>query len=122
MARIFKFSGYMVDPGGDLTDERLRVSLEEGYDAIARHIQIEERDLGEWDDDNPLNLCDCPVSECEKYFDEISVADMRQRLTGMCNGRECDPNCSLFFMSHSCNFMPMDDAEIRDAYKVAFNK
>ena len=81
MAKIFKFSGYMVDPGGDLTDERLRVSLEEGYDAIAHHIQIEERDLGEWDDDNLLNRCDCPVSECEKYFEKNRAGrgDFRRR-------------------------------------------
>ena len=71
MAKIFKISGYMVDPNGDLEAEDLRVSLEEDYDAIAHHIQIEEVDLPEWDDDNPLNRLDCPVAECEKYFKEV---------------------------------------------------
>ena len=33
-----------------------------------KHLQIEECDIGEWDDENPLNDVDSPVSECEQYF------------------------------------------------------
>lgn len=76
MAKIFKFSGYLIDPNGDLEADDLRVSLKQDYDAIAHHIHIEEVDLPEWDDDNPLNRCDCPVAECEKYFrKDIKVGD-----------------------------------------------
>lgn len=71
MGKIFKISGYFVDPNGDLDAEQVKVFLEEGLDAIDRHIRVEEKDLPEWDDDNPLNRCDCPVAECEKYFKEV---------------------------------------------------
>ena len=68
MARIFKISGYLVDANGDYDAEQLEVALKEDYDLIAHHIRVEERDIGEWDDDCPLNDFDCPKEECEKYF------------------------------------------------------
>ena len=56
----FTTNGYIVSiPLNDTQD----------YDLIVHHVNIEERDIGEWDDDNPLNLLDCPKSECEKYFE-----------------------------------------------------
>jgi hypothetical protein len=69
VSKIFKISGYYVDPNGDFDAERVKIFLEEDLDVIAHHIRVEEVDLpGEWDDDNPLNRCDCSVAECEKYF------------------------------------------------------
>ena len=68
MAKIFKVTGYFVDYNDEYDCDRLKVDLEQDYDLIAHHINIEERDIGEWDDDNPLNLFNCPKSECEKYF------------------------------------------------------
>lgn len=68
MAKIFKVTGYFVDCNDEYDCDRLKVDLEQDYDLIAHHINIEERDIGEWDDDNPLNSFDCPKSECEKYF------------------------------------------------------
>lgn len=69
MARIFKISGYLVDAVGDYDAKQLEVELKEDYDLIAHHIRVEERDIGEWDDDCPLNYFNCPEEECEKYFD-----------------------------------------------------
>jgi hypothetical protein len=69
MAKIFKIHGYFVDPNEDYTQEDLEVMLEQDYDVISQHIKVEERDIGEWKDDNPLNYFNCPESECEKYFD-----------------------------------------------------
>lgn len=73
MATIFKISGYLVDPNDDFTAEDLEVRIGEDYDIIGHHIKVEEADLGEWDDDNPLNYLDCPINECEKYFDKKEV-------------------------------------------------
>lgn len=72
MAKIFKFSGYYVDTE-DYGGGTVETALDEcayRLDMIAHHITVEEADIGEWDDDNPLNMCDCPLSECEKYFKE----------------------------------------------------
>lgn len=68
MAKIFKITGYFVDCNDDYDCDRLKIDLEQDYDLIAHHINVEERDIDEWDDDIPLNKIDCPVSECEKYF------------------------------------------------------
>ena len=70
MAKIFKIEGYYVDPNGDWSAEDLQIELEENYDLIDKHIKVMERDVGGWEDDNPLNYCDSPKSECEKYFKE----------------------------------------------------
>lgn len=70
MAKIFKLSGYFVDPNGEFTDSELETILKNSCDIIAFHINVEEKDIGEWEDDNPLNRCDCPEKECEKYFRE----------------------------------------------------
>lgn len=72
MAKIFKVSGYYVDPNGDFDALDVAIALRENLDLIDHHIEVEEVDLpGEWEDNNPLNRCDCPVSECEKYFEEV---------------------------------------------------
>lgn len=70
MAKIFKFSGYFVDPNDMYDAMELQIALEEDYDLIAHHIRVEEADIGEWEDNNPLNYNNCPESECEKYFSE----------------------------------------------------
>ena len=72
MAKIFKISGYFIDPNDVYSIEDLKVGLEDDFDMITHHIKVEQQDIGEWDDDNPLNYNDCAESECEKYFkDEV---------------------------------------------------
>jgi hypothetical protein len=74
MAKIFKISGYFVDPNGDYDALSLAVTLRQTPDLIDRYVEVEEVDLpDEWDDDNPLNRCDCPIAECEKYFEEVET-------------------------------------------------
>jgi hypothetical protein len=68
MAKIFKIEGYYVDPNGGWSAEDLQIELEQNYDLIDKHIRVQERDIGEWEDDNPLNRCNSPESECERYF------------------------------------------------------
>lgn len=75
VAKIFKFSGYFVDPNGEFTDEELKTLLADSCDIISHNINVEEQDIGEWEDDNPLNLYDCPQKECEKYFSEKHLHD-----------------------------------------------
>lgn len=74
MANIFKFTGYFVDPAGECSQRDVKTALEEvtskALDAFSHHVTVKEADIGEWDDDLPLNMCECPISECEKYFDK----------------------------------------------------
>lgn len=68
-AKIFRLSCYIVDTGSEICKDDIKVMLKNCFDAcILHHINIDDRDIGEWDDDNPLNLIACPVEECEKYF------------------------------------------------------
>lgn len=69
MAKIFKISGYFIDPNDDYNSNQLEIALKEDYDLISHYIKVDERDVGEWDDNNPLNYFDCAKSECEKYFE-----------------------------------------------------
>lgn len=68
MAKIFKIEGYYVDPNGDWSAEWLKTELEENLDLVGKHIKVYERDIGEWEDDIPINYINSPESECEKYF------------------------------------------------------
>ena len=68
MAKIFKISGYYIDCNHDYTSDDIEALLKQAFDLIDHHIKVEEKDIGEWEDDNPLNRYACPESECEKYF------------------------------------------------------
>jgi len=71
MAKLFKIQAYIVDPNGEFDTNELADIMEYGpYDIHLRHININEANLGEWDDDLPVNYIDCPEAEFEKYFKE----------------------------------------------------
>lgn len=54
MAKIFKFTGYFVDPAGDCSKRDVKTALEEvtskALDTFSRHVEVKEAELGEWDD------------------------------------------------------------------------
>lgn len=69
MAKIYRITGYFVDSGDEYSEEDLKVAIEDCADVIPRHIEVKGKDIGEWEDDNPLNRFDCPKSECDRYFE-----------------------------------------------------
>lgn len=74
MAKVFKISAYIVDGAGEFqTDDRLEDCLIwcTQNDLNLEHLKIDSADIGEWDDDHPLNYVDCGVEEFEKYFKEM---------------------------------------------------
>ena len=81
MAKIFKISGYLVDANGDCEKEAIEIALTDNLDLMDQHLHIEDKDIGEWDDDSPLNYDNCDLAECERYFpkdpthgkDEVAV-------------------------------------------------
>ncbi len=69
MAKIFKFTGYYIDPNGGIDPEDVSLQLQEiGLDVFDHHVRVEEADVDNWYDNHPLNHVDCPIEECEKYF------------------------------------------------------
>ena len=68
MAKIFKVSGYFVDANGVVDREAFEGGLEMLEDLFPKHLHVEESDIGEWDDESPLNYDNCDLADCEKYF------------------------------------------------------
>lgn len=83
MAKIFKISGYLVDPIGDYQVDYLKQDIETSYDMIGQHVHVEEADIGKWDDESPLNYDNCDLAECEKYFKrKVPVDNDRNVIAG----------------------------------------
>ena len=73
MPKLFKITTYVVDPVDEfVTDDRLKdcIIYCTQNDLSLRHTSVESTDIGEWDDDHPLNYIDCPEAEFKKYFKE----------------------------------------------------
>lgn len=73
MSKLFKITTYVVDPVDEFaTDDRLEdcIIYCTQNDLSLRHTSVESADIGEWDDNHPLNYYNCPRAEFEKYFKE----------------------------------------------------
>lgn len=73
MAKLFKIQAYIVDPADEFyTNDRLEdcIIYCTQNDLNLDHLKIQSVDLGEWDDNLPINKLDCPEAEYEKYFKE----------------------------------------------------
>ena len=53
--KIFKISGYLVDPSGENSAAWIREEIRHLNDTIGQHVHVKEADIPEWTDDNPLN-------------------------------------------------------------------
>jgi hypothetical protein len=67
MAKIYKLTGYLIDPNGDWSEDDIVTEIE-NLDLIHHHIKCDVADIGEFYDEHPLNYNNCGVEECEKYF------------------------------------------------------
>ena len=72
MAKLYKIQTYFLDYNDEFkTASRIALALKcRMYGGILEHLYIAEADIGEWDDNHPLNIVDCPEAEYEKYFKE----------------------------------------------------
>ena len=71
MAKLFKISAYVVDSNDEFkTEDGLEDCLTycTQNDLSLKHLKINSADIGEWDDDHPLNYCNCDVKTYDKYF------------------------------------------------------
>lgn len=72
MAQIFRISGYLVDPSDDCNKEEIKVSITDRLDMFCQQLHIESADIGEWEDDNPLNYENCDLAYCTQYFKQTN--------------------------------------------------
>lgn len=73
MAKLYKIQAYIVDYNDEFCNPSYLKNCLICYTQKhldLNHIKIDEADIGEWDDDHPLNHIDCPKEEFEKYFKE----------------------------------------------------
>jgi len=81
MAKIFKVSGYFVDTNDVVDKEKFEGKLESLEDLFSQHLHIEEFDIGEWDEESPLNYDNCDLADCEKYFKRKVPVDNDRNVT-----------------------------------------
>ena len=72
MAKLFKISAYLTDCNDTFDEQNLEDYLNYclGDELVVDHISLKCADIGEWDDELPINYLNCPESEFEKYFKE----------------------------------------------------
>lgn len=76
--KIFKISGYLVDPNGENEAVWIWEELRHLNDTFGQHVHVKEADILDWTDENPLNYENCDLAECEKYFhDKYPVREDR---------------------------------------------
>lgn len=78
--KIFKISGYLVDPDGENIPAWILEDIRHLNDMIGRHVHIKEADIPNWTDENPLNYEKCDLAECEKYFPDKYPAGMKRKV------------------------------------------
>ena len=69
-AKIFKVSGYLVDPTGRLNANQIKSKMQYGcgFPMIGQHIHVEQADIEELDENHPIMQENCDLADCEKYF------------------------------------------------------
>lgn len=72
MAQLFKISMYLTDINDTFDSQNLEDYLHYrlGDELVVDHVKLECADVGEWDDELPINYLNCPEEEFEKYFKE----------------------------------------------------
>lgn len=84
MAKIFKISGYLVDPDDLYRLSEIEAGISYALDGMVhQHIHVEEADIGKWNSESPLNYDNCDLADCEKYFKrKIPVDNDRDVIAG----------------------------------------
>lgn len=69
MAKIFKISGYIVTENEYYDKESMENFIFNGYCGLfPRHAHVEEAEVSDWSERNPLLDKNCDLADCEKYF------------------------------------------------------
>lgn len=70
--KLYKVQAYVLDLHNDFkdADDLERYIKYHHRFGLYEHVHIATADIGEWDDDHPLNIVNCPEAEFKKYFKE----------------------------------------------------
>lgn len=68
--KLYKITAYIIGFNG-LDGDTIRSALKNHRYISPSELEIEEADIGEWDDEHLLNYKTTPVKEFEKYFDDL---------------------------------------------------
>lgn len=82
MAKIFKLSGYLVDPTGRLEPKHIKAKMQYGcgFPMVGQHIHVEKAEIEELDENHPLMQENCDLAECEKYFTNESPVENERKV------------------------------------------
>lgn len=72
MAKLHKVEYYILDYNDEFrTPQQVKGYLHYSiHGVLLEHLNVTTTDIGEWHDDHPLNIVDCPEAEFKKYFKE----------------------------------------------------
>ena len=104
MAKIYKLTGYLIDPNGDWSEDDIVAEIE-NLDLIHHHIRCDVADIGEFYDKHPLNYNNCSIEECEKYFNSNVCNNIPTAVKSdyLCKTCVWTDKCSHYGMcSHGC--------------------
>lgn len=91
MVKIFKISGYLLDPDDLYSLSEIASGINYAFDGmIHQHIHVEESDIGKWNDKILFNYGDCELVECEKYFKrKLKDDEVRENRNGYQYFKRC---------------------------------
>lgn len=69
MSSVHKVTMYVVDIDDSFNENELEI-LFDRTDWWSRYIKFKSADIGEFEDDHPLNYISCPLEKFESYFAE----------------------------------------------------
>lgn len=114
MAKIHKISGYLVDPNCDYSEEELKLFMEKRLDGVFQQLHIDTAEIGDWEEDNPLNYRNCDLAECEKWFIKESTKGRKERLVEI-------GATYRHFKGHEVKVLAVaKDTEYTNAYSVVY--
>lgn len=78
-AKLFKVGGYLLDPTGRLDANMIRSKIAYGcgYPFVTHYLNVQQEKVREISEDHPLMDENCSLSDCEKYFSQLSSGNRR---------------------------------------------
>ena len=82
MVRIYKLTVMVIDDN-ELGDEEITDAIQEtwypNHCIMPSVMSVESREIGEWDDDNPLNNSDTHEEEFRRIFDKTTTTTEKEQ-------------------------------------------
>lgn len=81
MAKIFRFSGYLVDRYDYYDESTVEYDIDFALDyCLIRQLHVERSAGFDWDDNLPINQDNCDMAHLEAYFDTDCMVDVSREV------------------------------------------